>query len=65
MTFSKATHGEQLVNTVIHEFVHAVESVWEVEITEKDVERLASGLMQALQSAGLLPERMVLEGDDA
>lgn len=55
----------------IHELVHVVAAVYEVgglrgkEGCSEDVERLANGLTQALQSAGLLPERAVLEGDDA
>lgn len=65
LKFAETTKGQQLANTVIHEFIHAVESVWAVKITEGEVERMANGLTQALQSAGLLPEQIVLEGDDA
>ena len=51
--------------TLVHEIMHAVSYVYEVELSEKDTKRLAHGLTQALQSAGLLPERAVLEDGDA
>ncbi len=60
---------EEVPNTWVHEIVHAVAAVYEVgglrnkDGCSEDVERLANGLTQALQSAGLLPERMVLEGE--
>ena len=65
------TQPQELPNVWIHELIHAVVAVYLVnslrsrEDCTDDVERLANGLTQALQSAGLLPERVVLEGEDA
>ena len=42
--------------TVIHEIVHAVNSVFKAELDERQVEVLAHGLAQALGSMGVWPQ---------
>ncbi len=68
IAFAEATNREEMVSTFVHELIHSVAVVYHVDRLEKkdgedDVDRLANGITQALQSAGLLPERMILEGE--
>ena len=56
---------EHLIVTLVHELMHATAFVYDLELEESSVKRLAHGITQGLQSAGLLPERAVLEGEDA
>ena len=43
--------------TVMHEIVHAVNSVFKAELDERQVEVLSHGLAQALGSMGAWPEK--------
>lgn len=51
------------LGTFIHEVLHAAAHVYAVKIEEKDVERLANGLTQALQSCKLLPRGLEMPDD--
>lgn len=50
------------VSTLLHEIVHAVASVTQVEVPEADVDRLAEGLASALVRSGML-RRSLLRDD--
>ena len=47
------------VVTFIHEVLHAVSDVYQVELDENEVERMANGLVDALQSIDWLPNGAV------
>ncbi len=65
IVFARSTKELENPDTFIHEVIHAIEKAYVMPLKEEQVTRLAHGLTQALQSAGLLPERIALEGDDA
>lgn len=64
LEFGEHTDPKQLPNTFLHELLHALEAGYRLKLTEQQVSVLANGLMQGLQSVGLLPKELILEGDD-
>ncbi len=46
----------QLVATLFHELIHAVDNVFTVGLEEPQVERLANGLLDTLQGMGWAPK---------
>ena len=46
----------QLVATLFHELIHAVDNVFAVGLEEAQTERLANGLLDALQGIGWAPK---------
>ncbi len=65
IVFAPSTGELDIPDTFLHELIHIVEAVYATPLQEEQVKRLSHGLTQALQSAGLMPERAVLEGEDA
>lgn len=64
LDFAQQTGPRQLPATLIHELIHAVESVYGVKLEEEQVVRLTHGLTQALQSTGFWPKELKLEGEE-
>ena len=64
IVFSTTITDEERMVTFIHELFHAIEGGYGVTMKEELIKSVANGMAQALQSAGLLPERAVLEGEE-
>lgn len=61
--FGFLCNEREMPSSLMHELVHATASAYGVELEHKGVEALANGLTQALQSLGLLPDTLCLEGE--
>ena len=54
---AKGIRSEQEPITLMHEIVHAINSVFKAELNERQTEVLSHGLAQALGSMGAWPEK--------
>jgi len=57
ISLAKDIRPEQEAVTLMHEVIHAINSVFKADLKERQVEVLAHGLAQALGSMGAWPER--------
>jgi hypothetical protein len=53
ITVDSDIDNQRMVNSLLHELVHGIEYQYQIEISEKDIDRFANGLYQVLKDNNL------------
>ena len=56
ITVDKDINEQRMVNSLLHEIAHGIEYLYQIEISEKDIDRFANGFYQVLKDNNLLKD---------